>query len=134
MYPSLCTHVHVPISMYTCTCTHFMYIYYFLIENYHTLYDKLSHLKITCLEKAREEAKQRNRTNQQEYVITCLGKPLEKLSSFFEGVERLLASGVKAEQIGFYRDYSKGELVKCIQAYPGKEVRRYVYYTVIMLI
>ena len=79
-------------------------------------------MKIQCLEKFREEAKKCYRRNQDEYVVNCLGKPLEKLSTFFDGVERLLASGVKAEQVGFYRDYSKAELQKCIQAYPGKEV------------
>lgn len=82
----------------------------------------MSHLKIQCLENTREEAKQRSRVHQQEYVIACLGKPLDKLSTFFEGVERLLASGIKPEQIGFYRDYNKTELLKCIQHYPGKEV------------
>ena len=42
-------------------------------------------------------------------------------------VERLLASGVKAEQVGFYRDFSKAELQKCIQAYPEKEVCYLIY-------
>ena len=96
-------------------------------ENYHTLYDKLSVMKIMCLDKYRDEAKKRFRSNQDEYVVTCLGKPLEKLSTFFDGVERLLASGVKPEQVGFYRDYSKAELQKCIQAYPGKEVGYTLY-------
>ena len=45
------------------------------------------------------------------------------LQIFFEGVEGLLASGMKPEQVGFWRDYSKTELQKCISAYPGKEVR-----------
>ena len=94
------------------------------VENYYEVYDILSHLKIQCLEGARETAKQKSRINQQEYVITCLGKPLDKLSTFFDGVERLLGSGMKPEQIGFYRDYSKAELTKCIQSYPGKEVSK----------
>ena len=84
-------------------------------------------MKIHCLDKYRDVAKQCYRTNQDEYVVTCLGKPLEKLSSFFDGVERLLASGVKAEQVGIYRDFSKAELQKCIQAYPGKEVCYLIY-------
>lgn len=93
-----------------------------IVENYKTLFDKLSVMKIQCLEKHREDAKKRYKTHQEEYVVSCLGKPLEKLSTFFDGIERLLASGVKPEQVGFYRDYSKAELQKCIQAYPGKEV------------
>ena len=92
------------------------------LENYYQVYDNLSQLKISCLDEEREEAKKRYRLHQQQYVITCLGKPLDKLSTFFEGVESLLGSGVKPEQIGFYRDYNKTELLKCIQSYPGKEV------------
>lgn len=98
------------------------HVFFPIVENYHQVYDNLSHLKIQCLEEAREEAKQRYRTHQEQYVITCLGKPLDKLSTFFEGVERLLGTGMKPEQIGFYRDYNKAELLKCIQHYPGKEV------------
>ena len=86
-------------------------------------------MKIHCLDKYRDVAKQCYHTNQDEYVVTCLGKPLEKLSFFFDGIERLLASGVKAEQVGFDWDFSKAELQKCIQAYPGKEVC-YLIYTV----
>ena len=41
---------------------------------------------------------------------------------FFEGVEGLLANGIKPEQIGFYRDYNRTELQKCIKEYPSKEV------------
>ena len=100
------------------------YFFLFFPENYYQVYDNLSQLKISCLDQEREEAKKRYRLHQQQYVITCLGKPLDKLSTFFEGVENLLGSGVKPEQIGFYSHYNKTELVKCIQSYPGKEVGR----------
>lgn len=99
-----------------------MYHCLYSLENYYEVYDILSHLKIQCLEEARENAKQRSRINQEEYVITCLGKPLDKLSTFFDGVERHLNSGMKPEQIGFFRDYSKAELLKCIQSYQGNQV------------
>ena len=33
-----------------------------------------------------------------------------------------MASGTKADQVGFQLDYSKNELRKCIKEYPGKEV------------
>ena len=45
---------------------------------------------------------------------------------FFEGVESLLASGTKADEVGFRLDYSRGELRKCIKEYPGKEVMLYI--------
>ena len=44
---------------------------------------------------------------------------------FFDGVEKLRASGTKAEEVGFRLEYSKTELKKCIREYPGKEVPTY---------
>lgn len=41
---------------------------------------------------------------------------------FFEGVERLLASGVAPHEVSFQLKYSKQELRKCIKEYPPKEV------------
>ena len=49
-------------------------------ENYYKLYDILSTMKISCLEPRREEAKKKYKAHQAEYVIACLGRPLEKLS------------------------------------------------------
>ena len=46
-----------------------------------------------------------------------------ELQLFFEGVENLIASGTKADEVGFRLDYSRNELRKCIKEYPGKEVR-----------
>lgn len=42
--------------------------------------------------------------------------------AFFEGIEKLRASGTKAEEVGFRLEYSKTELKKCVREYPGKEV------------
>lgn len=46
---------------------------------------------------------------------------------FFEGVEGLMASGTKADQVGFQLDYNKNELRKCIKEYPGKEVKKLLH-------
>ncbi|XP_064407161.1 exocyst complex component 1-like [Halichondria panicea] len=93
-------------------------------ENYHTLVDILSRLKINCLEVKRDTAKKRYRSHKKIYVKNCLGRPLDKLSAFFEGVESLRAAGTKAEEVGYRLDYSRSELRKCIKEYPGKEVKR----------
>lgn len=100
----------------------------------------MSRLKIVCLEKSRDEARKKYRSHKSSYVNNCLGRPLEKLSvireiqhsefastsyflqAFFDGIEKLRASGIKAEEIGFRLEYSKTELKKCIREYPGKEV------------
>lgn len=44
------------------------------------------------------------------------------VQGFFDGIEKLRASGTKAEEVGFRLEYSKTELKKCIKEYPGKEV------------
>ena len=36
-----------------------------------------------------------------------------------------MASGTKADQVGFQSDYSKNELRKCIKGYLGKEVWKF---------
>lgn len=93
-------------------------------ENYHHLVDLLSKLKIHSLDEAKDDCKKKYRHYLDEYVITSLGRPMEKLSLFFEGVEGLMASGTKADQVGFQLDYNKNELRKCIKEYPGKEVKK----------
>jgi hypothetical protein len=93
-------------------------------ENYHYLFDVLSKFKISVLEVSREDAKR----NYKKYIVlyckNSLGRPLEKLSVFFEGVERLLASNTRPEEVGYRVDFSKTVLRDCIQKYPGKEVRK----------
>ena len=42
--------------------------------------DILSRMKITCLERWRDEAKKKYRTFKKEYVDKSLGRPMEKLS------------------------------------------------------
>nr|KAG5705447.1 hypothetical protein BaRGS_004574 [Batillaria attramentaria] len=84
----------------------------------------LSHLKNAGLEDARKEAKQRYTENMQAYTTNLLGRPLEKLHIFFEGVEARVAAGVKREEVGFQLAFSKQELRKVIKEYPGKEVKK----------
>ncbi|XP_065898319.1 exocyst complex component 1-like isoform X2 [Dysidea avara] len=93
-------------------------------ENYHHLLDLLSKLKIHSLDDSKDECKKKYRHYVEDYVVISLGRPLEKLSLFFEGVEGLIASGTRADQVSYQLDYSKNELRKCIKEYPGKEVKR----------
>ncbi|XP_035825446.1 exocyst complex component 1 isoform X2 [Aplysia californica] len=95
-----------------------------LMENFHRMYSVLSHLKNPCLENDRKEAKQRYTENLKAYTVNLLGRPLEKLHTFFEGVEARVATGVKPEEVGFQLAYSKQELRKVIKEYPGKEVKK----------
>ncbi|NXC48904.1 EXOC1 protein, partial [Penelope pileata] len=95
-----------------------------MMENFHHIHCFLCQKKIQCLESKKREAKQRYSEHLDKYVIRYLGQPLEKLNHFFEGVKARIAQGVKEEEISFQLAYSKQELRKVIERYPGKEVKR----------
>ena len=95
-----------------------------IFENYHHLHDSLSKLKITCLQSYRTTAQEKYRESLNLYVSSILGRPLEKLSAFFEAIERLIQAGTKPEEVGYQMAFSKQELRKVIAQYPGKEVKK----------
>ncbi|XP_071846851.1 exocyst complex component 1-like isoform X2 [Apostichopus japonicus] len=123
-----------------------------IFENFHYLHALLSRLKITSLEQERKEAKQKYQEHMQSYVIDSLGRPMEKLTHFFEGVQALVGQGmkevsyfhicfifsqhffegvqalvgqgVKEEEVGYQMAFNKQELRKVIKEYPNKEVKK----------
>ncbi|KFO93155.1 Exocyst complex component 1, partial [Buceros rhinoceros silvestris] len=95
-----------------------------MMENFHHIHCFLCQKKIPCLEDKKREAKQRYSEHLEKYVIKYLGQPLEKLNHFFEGVKARVAQGVKEEEVSFQLAYSKQELRKVIEKYPGKDVKR----------
>ncbi|NXJ70351.1 EXOC1 protein, partial [Rostratula benghalensis] len=95
-----------------------------MMENFHHFHCFLCQKEINCLEGKKREAKQRYSEHMEKYVIKYLGQPLEKLNHFFEGVKARVAQGVKEEEVSFQLAYSKQELRKVIEKYPGKEVKR----------
>lgn len=94
------------------------------LENYHYLQNLLWTLKIQCLENERNETKKRYKEALRDYVAKYFGRPLEKLNTFFEGVQMKVSQGVKAEEVGYQLAYSKQELRKVIKDCSLKEVRR----------
>ncbi|XP_052794557.1 exocyst complex component 1-like isoform X2 [Mya arenaria] len=95
-----------------------------MMENFHHMFSILSQLKITCLEADRKEARAKYVENLNAYTKERLGRPLEKLHTFVEGVKSKMAQGVKAEEVGFQLAFSKTELRKVIKDYTGKEVKK----------
>ncbi|XP_071786671.1 exocyst complex component 1-like isoform X1 [Asterias amurensis] len=95
-----------------------------IFENFHHLHATLSRLKITCLETERKEAKQKYNDHLEAYIRVSLGRPMDKLNNFFEGIQVLVSQGVKEEEVGYQMAFNKQELRKVIREYPGKEVRR----------
>ncbi|KAF2900398.1 hypothetical protein ILUMI_05792 [Ignelater luminosus] len=94
------------------------------MENYHYLYSLLSQLKISVLDSQRKEAKQKYNDALAAYVTQYFGRPLEKLNIFFDGVQARVASGVKASEVSYQLAFSKQELRKVINQYPGSTVKK----------
>mmetsp|Transcript_22679 Transcript_22679/g.68296 ORF Transcript_22679/g.68296 Transcript_22679/m.68296 type:complete len:850 (+) Transcript_22679:54-2603(+) len=95
-----------------------------IFENCHILKDRLSHLKIECLKQFREDVTAKYRTALHVFVQSIPSRPMEKLSIFFEKIERLIDAGTAPHEVGFKMAFSKAELRKVIALYPGKEVRK----------
>nr|XP_022906729.1 exocyst complex component 1 [Onthophagus taurus] len=94
------------------------------MENYHHLYSMLSQMKISVLDVQRKEAKQKYNDSLTGYVTLYFGKPLEKLNTFFDGVQARVQSGVKMSEVSYQLAFSKQELRKVISQYPGLTVKR----------
>ncbi|XP_030066604.1 exocyst complex component 1 [Microcaecilia unicolor] len=95
-----------------------------IMENFHHIYCFLSEMKIHSLESKRKEAKQRYSEHLDKYVIKHLGQPLQKLNCFLDGIKACIAQGLKEEDVSFQLAYSKQELRKVTEKYPGKEVKK----------
>eukprot|EP00040_Diaphanoeca_grandis_P032055 m.193231 g.193231 ORF g.193231 m.193231 type:complete len:817 (-) comp32497_c0_seq1:57-2507(-) len=96
-----------------------------MFENCHHLHRSLRESKVMCLSKFSETARDTYNANMNLYVgSVILGRPLEKLSAFFDSVDRLIQSGTNPKDVNFQNAFSKTELTKVIQQYPGKEVKK----------
>uniref|UniRef100_A0AC35GMD8 Exocyst complex component Sec3 C-terminal domain-containing protein n=2 Tax=Panagrolaimus sp. PS1159 TaxID=55785 RepID=A0AC35GMD8_9BILA len=93
-------------------------------ENFHQLYLSLSALKIDCLDARRKQARKIYQSSIDDYVKEYMGRPLEKIHVFFEQIEKALENGIRPEEIGYQQQFSRLELKKVVQAYPGKEVKK----------
>ncbi len=81
-------------------------------------------MKIAMLDVAKKEVKQRYNDSLKAYVTQYFGRPLEKLNVFFDGIQHLVASGVKESEISYQLAFNKQELRKVISIYPGREVKK----------
>ncbi|XP_058845185.1 exocyst complex component 1-like isoform X1 [Acipenser ruthenus] len=95
-----------------------------MMVNFHHIYTFLLEMKVPSLETTRKEAKEKYSQHLELFVTTYLGLPLEKLNEFFDGVKACVAHGIKEEEVHFQLAYSKQELRKVIEKYPGREVRK----------
>ncbi|KAJ8682053.1 hypothetical protein QAD02_017845 [Eretmocerus hayati] len=94
------------------------------MENFHHLYDLLYQLKIPVLDHERKETKQKYQDALKAYVTRYFGRPLEKLNSFFDGVQAKVGTGVKESEISYQMAFSRQELRKVVKEYPAREVKK----------
>jgi hypothetical protein len=94
------------------------------LENYHSLHSVLMSLKIPCLDNERKDSKQRYNEAVKDYVSRYFSRPLDKLNTFFEGVQAKVAQGVKEEEISYQLAFSKQELRKVIKECGLREVKK----------
>lgn len=91
-------------------------------QNYHHCFAILSELRIESLRSEQQEAKTLYKQNVTDYAREQLGRPLEKVSMFFDGVTQELDNGRREDEIRLLQAYNKSELKKQIKQYPGKKV------------
>ncbi|CAH0719737.1 unnamed protein product, partial [Brenthis ino] len=94
------------------------------LENYHRLHAAVSALRVPALDALRREARARYNEALRGYVTQYFGRPLEKLTQFFEGVSEAVAAGVREDEVCYRAAFSKHELRRVLALYPAGEVRR----------
>lgn len=94
------------------------------MENFHHMHSLLAHLKVPVLDEQRKNAKFKYNEALNAYVTKYLGRPLEKLNLFFDGVKQKVDQGVNKTEISYQMAYSKQELRKVISLYPAREVKK----------
>ena len=58
-------------------------------------------MKITSLDGLRKDVKQKYSDALKSYVTQYFGRPLEKLTIFFDGIQQRLATGIKESESGY---------------------------------
>ncbi|KAL0880528.1 hypothetical protein ABMA27_002921 [Loxostege sticticalis] len=94
------------------------------MENYHRLHGILSAVRVAALEALRRESRARYSAALKAYVTQYFGRPLEKLTQFFEGVAEAVAGGVREDEVCYRAAFSKHELKRLLAMYPAPEVRK----------
>ena len=93
-------------------------------QNYHHCFAVLSSLRIEALANERKETKKLYQSCMESYAALFLGRPLEQIAIFFDGVTKEIDQERPAEEIQFMAMYNKSSLRKVIKEYPGKKVKK----------
>lgn len=95
-----------------------------MFENYHYLHSIIRGLKNQSLEHEKKLAEKAYYDAMTQYISSRLGRPLDRISRFFQGVESCINSGVRMEDIGYQLALNQQELKNIIKDYPPKEVKK----------
>ncbi|XP_052749983.1 exocyst complex component 1 isoform X1 [Galleria mellonella] len=94
------------------------------LENFHRLQALLAALRVPALDALRRDCRARYADALRAYVTQYFGRPLEKLTQFFEGVSEAVAAGVREDEVCYRAAFSKHELRRLLAMYPEHEVRK----------
>ncbi|CAK1555051.1 unnamed protein product [Leptosia nina] len=94
------------------------------LENFHRLHAAVCALRVPALDALRRETRRRYTEALRRYVTQYFGRPLDKITQFFEGVSEAVAAGAREEEVCYRAAYSKHALRKLLALYPAGEVRR----------
>jgi len=95
-----------------------------MFENYHYVHSLVRGLKNPNLDNEKKLAEQKYYDAMHQYIATRLGRPLDRMSRFFQRVESCINSGVRMEDIGYQIAFNQQELKNVIKEYPAKEVKK----------
>ncbi|XP_052749985.1 exocyst complex component 1 isoform X2 [Galleria mellonella] len=84
----------------------------------------LAALRVPALDALRRDCRARYADALRAYVTQYFGRPLEKLTQFFEGVSEAVAAGVREDEVCYRAAFSKHELRRLLAMYPEHEVRK----------
>ncbi|XP_050677855.1 exocyst complex component 1 [Leptidea sinapis] len=94
------------------------------LENYHRLHAAVSALRVPALDAVRRDTRAKYNDALRHYVTHYFGRPLDKITQFFEGVAEAVAAGAREEEVCYRTAYSKHQLRKLLALYPAAEVRK----------
>ena len=93
-------------------------------ENFNKLHSLISRLKIKSLQNSKKLCKEKYLHYMDLYISEFMGKPLVKLSNFFDGVEELMQQGLQEEDVKYNTRFREQELKAICKVETAKTVKK----------
>lgn len=93
-------------------------------ENFHKVHSLISRLKIKSLLASKKTVKEKYNHYMDLYISEFMGKPLVKLSNFFDGVEELMQQGLLEEDVKYNTRFREQQLKDICKQETAKTVKK----------